>query len=204
MMTTILQILAKAPRPGYVKTRLIPALGADGACRVHRRLLVNHLRVWSETGYPLQLWCAPDCSHDFFQACRKSYRLSLHTQAEGDIGLRMKTALCAGLEQADSVLLSGSDCPLLDTGYIRAARDALKRHEVVFVPVEDGGYALVGMRGPVVPDIFSGIAWSTGTVMQATRRRLHLLGLSFNELGCLWDVDRPEDLPRLQTLWEKA
>jgi glycosyltransferase A (GT-A) superfamily protein (DUF2064 family) len=75
----------------------------------------------------------------------------------------------------------------------------LALHDAVVVPAEDGGYALLGMRRPL-PDVFTGIAWSTPQVLQQTRERLASLGASWRELAPLWDVDEPADWQRYQNL----
>ena len=61
-------ILAKAPIPGFAKTRLIPLLGADGAARLQERLLERALATAVEAKLgPVTLWCAPDAESPFFQ-----------------------------------------------------------------------------------------------------------------------------------------
>ncbi len=71
--------------------------------------------------------------------------------------------------------------------------------DAVFIPAEDGGYVLVGLRRPQ-PRLFEGIDWGSERVMAQTRERLSELGLRWVELPTLWDVDRPGDLLRLATL----
>ena len=69
--------------------------------------------------------------------------------------------------------------------------------EVVVIPAQDGGYVLIGTRRPQ-PALFSGMAWSTHTVMSETRSRLLRAGIPWTELAPLWDVDTPADLERLR------
>ena len=87
--------------------------------------------------------------------------------------------------------------PALTADHLRVSaahlRDGL---DAVLLPVDDGGYVMLGMRQPPSA-LFTGIAWSTDTVAAETRRRLARLGLSWREPARLWDVDRPEDLARL-------
>ena len=66
----------------------------------------------------------------------------------------------------------------------------------MFVPCEDGGYALIGLSR-ADRRLFEDIAWGGDTVMAETRRRLAALGWQWRELDTLWDVDRPEDYERL-------
>jgi glycosyltransferase A (GT-A) superfamily protein (DUF2064 family) len=101
---------------------------------------------------------------------------------------------------AGPLLLIGTDCPALSEAHLGAAATALHDgHDAVFIPAEDGGYVLVGLRRPQ-PRLFEGIAWGSDKVMAQTRERLVALGLRWTEPLVLWDVDRPEDLPRLAKL----
>ena len=66
-------------------------------------------------------------------------------------------------------------------------------------PAEDGGYVLIGMNA-VYPEIFEGISWGSTEVFSQTVKNAEALGISYVSLDPLWDVDRPEDLPRLEEL----
>ncbi len=191
-------ILAKAPIPGWAKTRLIPALGARGAARLQRRLTLRTLRSAAAAGLgPATLWCAPDAQQRFFRALRRVAGVHLETQPEGDLGARMHAAFCA-LCPRGPVLLIGTDCPpLAPTHLRRAAQALLDGEEAVLFPAEDGGYVLVGLRRPDAR-LFIAMTWSSPGVMAETRRRAHAEGLRWREFETLWDVDVPEDLARLQ------
>ena len=195
-------VFAKAPVPGQAKTRLAPALGERGAAELHRQLLTRALRtaIAAELG-PVELWCAPDTHDPFFCACAEKFGLSLHDQGEGDLGMRMSRALESALADGAPALLIGSDCPALTAQYLRQAAAACgSGNHAVFGPAEDGGYALIGLARAPSATLFENIAWGTSTVMQQTRLRLQGLGWRWIELGALWDVDRPSDLPRLRRL----
>src|SRR5262249_57859677 len=98
------------------------------------------------------------------------------------------------------VLVIGTDCPAMPAGHLNPAADALRRRvDVVILPVEDGGYSLIGTRVPQ-PSLFDAVPWSTALVMAETRRRIAGAGLSLQELPPLWDVDVPADLDRLPGL----
>lgn len=197
-------IFAKAPVAGLAKTRLIGALGAAGAARLQRLLTAMAVAsaVAAQCG-AVHLWCAPDARHRFFRALQRRVPLQLHTQVDGDLGRRMLAAFehhCP----AGPVLLIGTDCPALGTGHLRRAALALTSGaEAVFVPVEDGGYALVGLRRPRA-ELFMDMPWSTDQVMPMTRSRAAAAGIVVQELDMLWDIDRPEDLLRFRALQAKA
>lgn len=191
-----LAILAKAPVAGFAKTRLAPALGAERAAALQARFLERAVTTacFAQIG-PVSVWAAPDPGHPAFQSLAAAFGIALVRQPDADLGLRMLAALAAARGPA---LVIGTDCPALTPAHLRAAADTLTGGiDVVAVPVEDGGYALIGMREPQ-PQLFTDMPWSTTCVMTETRRRLARLGLSWREPARLWDVDGPEDLPRLE------
>jgi rSAM/selenodomain-associated transferase 1 len=197
-------VLAKAPIPGLAKTRLIPALGARGAARLQRRLTRAAVRTAFDAGLgAVTLWCAPDARHRFFRALQRTTGVYCLVQASGDLGERMHTAFRLHCVQGP-LLLIGTDCPVLQPQHLRRAAQALiDGADAVLHPAEDGGYVLVGLRRPQV-GLFAGMTWSTAQVMADTRRRARTLGLRLQELETLWDVDRPQDLARLQALHDPA
>ncbi len=195
-------IFAKAPVPGRVKTRLIPALGASGAAELQRQLIARTLRTVAAAGLGApELWCAPGPDDPFLAACAQRYGVGLRAQVEGDLGVRMARALESALASGTPGLLVGCDCPALTAAYLREAAAALAgENDAVFGPAEDGGYVLIGLaRGPSAP-LFEDISWGTAKVMQETRARLAHGNWRWRELAPLWDVDRPEDLQRLGEL----
>jgi hypothetical protein len=189
-------ILAKAPLPGLAKTRLAPALGAHGAAALQARLIERAVETAraADVG-PVTLWAAPDQDHPAFQTLAALFGVTLARQPDGDLGVRMLAALAAA---PGAAIVIGTDCPALQPAHLRAAAEALAGGvDAVVVPVEDGGYALIGLREPQ-PALFADMAWSTAGVMAETRRRLTRLSLSWREPARLWDVDLPEDVERLK------
>jgi uncharacterized protein len=191
-------VLAKAPLPGFAKTRLIPALGAEGAALLQARL-VEHAAATACAAVigPVTLWATPDESHPLFQAIGARLGVALARQGGGDLGARMLAAIATANTPA---LVIGTDCPALTSDHLRAAAEVLRGGaDAVIIPAEDGGYALIGMRAPVRA-LFSDMHWSAPSVMDDTRRRLRDLGLTWQEPVTLWDLDLPEDLPRLREI----
>lgn len=191
-----LAVLAKAPIAGLAKTRLIPALGAAGAARLQRRLTCSTLATAHAAGLgPLTLWCAPDAQHRFFRALQQHCGVACRDQPTGDLGQRMHAAFCDPAAAAP-LLLIGTDCPPLRPAHLRVAAAALLQgNDAVFIPAEDGGYVLVGLRQPQ-PALFDAMVWSNDQVMAETRSRARALGLRWHELPPLWDLDLPADLER--------
>lgn len=193
-------VLAKAPRPGLAKTRLIPALGADGAARLAGWLLERTMHAALASGVgPVELCAAPDTTHPAVAAWGAQPGVRLAAQGEGDLGARMARAFERVLVDAGAALLIGTDAPRLDAAVLRRAAQALAGHDAVFVPAHDGGYALVGLRRPA-PMLFEAMPWSTDQVMARTRERLRALGLAHVELDAVHDIDAPADLVHLQGL----
>lgn len=195
---TAIIVFAKAPRPGEVKTRLVPLLGAEGAAALHARLVKHALdSVRGASFRNVELHCAPDTGDPFFRFCEGHYRVALRPQCGGDLGARMHAAFESALAGHARAIIVGTDCPALAARHLRQAEKALRDGaDAVFVPCEDGGYALIGLARPDAR-LFDGIAWSTAAVMADTRARLERLGWKWRELETLWDVDRPEDHQRL-------
>lgn len=187
-------VMAKAPLAGYAKTRLIPALGATGAARLQRQLTLRTLATARAAGLgPVTLWCAPDTQQRFFRALQRRCGIALRAQPEADLGQRMADVFAAAGDKP--LLLIGTDCPVLDAEHLQQAALALRAADAVFITTEDGGYYLVGLRRPA-PELFAGIAWSTAQVMAQTRARLAALGLRWQEVARLWDIDDAADLAR--------
>ena len=206
MSATRIVVFAKAPQPGRVKTRLIPALGAEGAAALAARMLARTLAVAAEaveaTGASaarpggVELCASPAPGDPAWRGRTVPAGLRWSAQGEGDLGARMAGAARRVLAAGERVLLIGTDCPALDAACLRAAAEALDEVEAVIVPSFDGGYVLLGLRR-FDPSLFEGIAWSTSTVAAATRARLAALAWPYRELPALHDIDVPADLVHL-------
>jgi uncharacterized protein len=191
-------VLAKAPIAGFAKTRLIPVLGEAGAAALQARLSERAVETAVQAGIgPVTLWATPDETHTSFHALAEKYAITLARQPDGDLGARMLAAIIAARGPA---LVIGTDCPALTPDHLRTAAAALREGmDVVITPAEDGGYVLIGMS-QAHPALFSDISWGESTVMVQTRQRLRAQNLAWHELATLWDLDRPEDLPRLASI----
>ena len=182
-------VFAKAPVPGKAKTRLVPALGEWGAARLHERLTRHAVRTALAAGCG-RVEIHGTRRHSFFDSLGLSFRV----QRGRDLGERMHHAL----GRNPGAILIGTDCPALTAADLRrAARLLCGGYEAVLAPAEDGGYALIALRR-VAPEIFRNIAWGTSSVYEETVKRL--ASYRWRALRTVWDVDRPEDLPRLRAL----
>jgi uncharacterized protein len=200
--TTQLIVMAKAPVPGFAKTRLIPALGADGAARLAARLLEHTLREARAARFDVvTIACAPDTTHAALAAQAQQGGVALVPQGAGDLGARMQRQFERAFAQgAARAIVIGTDAPALDAAMLRRAAAALAESDVVFVPAADGGYALIGLRR-VVPTLFTDMPWSTSAVMAVTRERLSQAAMRHVELPVVHDIDDPADLVHLPPGW---
>ena len=200
-MSRIVIVLAKAPLPGWAKSRLVPALGAAGAAARAEQMLDHAVQQAAAAGFDAVLLCGtPDARHPVFRRLQAQHGLQLGEQGTGDLGQRMERALSAALQRHERAVLIGTDAPALDAAMLRRAAAALDAADAVVVPALDGGYALVGLRRPA-PALFHAVAWSTDRVMRQTRERAATAGLRLAELAPVADIDEAADLAHLPAGW---
>jgi rSAM/selenodomain-associated transferase 1 len=201
-------IFSKPPVPGHVKTRLIPTLGTENAAKLHHRLLRHTLRVVCRSVYPRSLWIAGELAHPDLLDASHEFGIGLRRQEGADLGARMKHAMQTVLAHAEATAIVGTDCPVLQEHHFDQVFGALSSgSEVAVIPAEDGGYVLIAAssgqperRGVVLDALFDNMPWSTDQVMARTRERLLQIDARWFELPSLWDIDRPEDVARLEAL----
>lgn len=189
-------ILARSPVPGRAKTRLIPLLGEEGAASLQAWMLQRTVAMaFAADVGPVTLWYEGDPEHRDFIRCRELGPLRIRSQVAGDLGRRMLVAVEDSPTVAGTLVI-GTDCPVLSAAHLREAARSLAEHDAVLIPVEDGGYVLIGMKTPSA-GAFAGIDWGSPQVIAQTRQALAALDWRWDELATLWDVDRPEDVERL-------
>ena len=206
-----LVIMAKIPLEGLAKTRLIPALGAQGAAKLAHQLLEHAMLQAHESAVShvtlclTPSWDDARCPDSLRQSCER-YGFEPKTQIEGDLGERMLHAMQEAFTGANNrdktaalqgVMVMGTDAPALDATLIRQAAQALLRTDVVMVPAWDGGYTLLGMRTPA-PQLFLNMTWSTDQVLQETLERARHAQLSVTLMPAISDIDTAEDLQYLE------
>lgn len=203
--TSRLLIFTRYPEAGITKTRLIPALGAEGAARLQKRLtekLIEQAKLLEQrlgtsttvhyhggseeemTGWLGQVACA--------------------RQVVGDLGQKMHTAFTKAFAAgAGRVVLIGTDIPELGVEILAQAFSTLAVHDAVIGPSRDGGYYLIGLTAQAAPQLlaplFQAMTWSTAEVFAVTMRRLAQTDRTIAILPTLADIDRPEDLPLAKT-----
>ncbi|MBA2660641.1 MAG: TIGR04282 family arsenosugar biosynthesis glycosyltransferase [Nitrosospira sp.] len=196
-------IFAKAPQAGICKTRLIPALGADGAAMLARRLLDHTLMQAMSAGIGTVELCMTPDDDELWQNVPLPVGIVRSVQGDGDLGQRLARTSQGVIERGETVLLIGTDCPALDAACLRHIASALVEVDAVMVPTADGGYAALGLNH-FHQAVFSNIAWSTDSVAFETLCRFGGLGWSVQQLPMLHDVDEPTDLKWLPCSWPEA
>ncbi|GAA0465716.1 TIGR04282 family arsenosugar biosynthesis glycosyltransferase [Parasphingorhabdus litoris] len=188
MNTLRLVLFTRYPVPGSAKTRLIPALGADAAAAVHKRLTERTVETLKQTGKSVEIRFSGGDTNSFSSWLGND--LSYLPQVDGDLTERLLAAI-----NPAPVIFLGSDTPDLSAHHVNAAIHALQKSDVVIGPADDGGYYLIGIAKPY-PFLFENMRWSTEHVMPDTLHRLRQQKIGFELLETLHDCDRPEDLDR--------
>ena len=194
-----LAVMARAPSPGRVKTRLCPPLAPEEAAEFYDCLLRDVLGDLSRSER-WDTWVAyAERSRDYFLKLREP-RVALLPQRGASLGDRMHAVFVdlggAGYRQ---VVLVGSDVPGLAKTSVRTACEVLEqgRCDVALGPAHDGGYYLIGLNRPA-EGLFRGVSWSTGSVLDQTLARARDLRLRTHLVSAAYDVDVAEDLQRLR------
>jgi hypothetical protein len=184
-------VFVKAPRRGFVKTRIAAALGDDAALACYETLVRRVLGNLASLAR-VELRYTPDDAVGEVRAWRRE-GWTLASQGAGELGARLERAFgdhFAG--GARRVVILGSDCPEADAADVRDAWRALCDHDLVLGPAVDGGYWLIGLTRPQ-PALFADIPWSTARVGRITLERARELGLRTARLRWLADVDTAQD-----------
>ncbi len=193
-------LFTRVPKAGQAKTRLIPALGEQGAAEFQWHLLerlLGELRAGADQG----LWhlCVSYCGAEGLermQALAGEGAAFMEQVDDSDLGVRMRAALERELAAgAPAVGLMGSDLPEATTGIVAEALGLLKdpATDVALCPVEDGGYWFVGLKRPF-PQLFEGTTYGGLSVFDDALAACAAHGRTVATGSRLHDVDTPEDL----------
>jgi rSAM/selenodomain-associated transferase 1 len=190
-------VMAKAPIPGRVKTRLARVLGEAHAAALAREMLADTVEAlvvldWART-------VVATTRPDHMSMDGLAGDPELWDQGSGDLGARLERVTRRALAAAGPAIALGSDSPGLPTSRLDDARRALRDHDAVLGPCEDGGYYLIGLTR--CPDgLLADLPWSARDTLARTRARLVERGFAVAELEPWFDVDVPDDLDHLREL----
>ena len=192
-MTSRIVILTKEPRPGSVKTRLIPSVGAHAAARLHESMVWETIRRATRSGLPTRVALDGALDSHFAEKIR-DLGLPVDAQANGDLGDRLSHAM----HGSERTIALGTDCVVFDPEWLLAAASS---KSVSIGPADDGGYWMIGVT-PAPPSIlqtlFAEIPWSTSSVCEETVARLRQNHQEVHWLPTSYDVDTMADLVRLR------
>lgn len=197
MNKAALIIFQKNAQLGKVKTRLAVSIGDQKALEVYQWLTdythqqVKGLKVDKFLFYsdfiPAQLDQDLDGYH-------------FEIQSGDTLGERMSNAFAFLFSKGyKSVVIMGTDCPYLKTEDLNKAFTDLSNTDLVIGPASDGGYYLLGMR-QFFSEIFKNISWSTSNVLEQTLDQADSLGIDYEFLKILSDIDTLEDWQQFQSL----
>ncbi|MBI5149912.1 MAG: TIGR04282 family arsenosugar biosynthesis glycosyltransferase [Candidatus Omnitrophica bacterium] len=188
----VLLYFVKYPTPGKVKTRLAKTVGEQVAARLYSELTEKNLEVIASL-YQRNIcdlvivFDPPEKSKDI----KRWLSLSCEylPQCGGGLSERLIRSFHEAFQRGGKrVMALGSDTLGLTTDIIQHGFEALQSSDVVIGPAEDGGYYLIGLSS-FQPELFQGISWSTDTVLQQTYNHISKLGLSYQILTPLEDLD---------------
>ncbi len=188
---SLIQIFARPPVEGKVKTRLFADIGEHKATQVYRYCLQYTLDLVRQSSYEYQIWLSEDSSDPIFNG--ESYTL----QQGPNLGARMLQAIDDQLQEntpADNkIVLIGSDCLDLTRIHLQRAFESLSTHDIVLLPAYDGGYALIGCR-TIDAQLFEKIKWGGCEVLKQTVHNAQTLGYQISMLETVRDIDTLSDL----------
>lgn len=179
---------------GSPKSRLAAGIGTEQASAAYR-YLVSQLLANLASIQRVELHYTPRESRGEIERWLRPGWMA-RPQIDGDLGRRMHHALKTALsETSDPPILIGSDCPYIVPEDIQQATRALKDHDLVLGPAEDGGYWLIGLRRADLT-LFDGVPWSSDSTLRATVANAAAKSWKVAFLRRLQDIDTAEDWTR--------
>lgn len=192
-----LAIMLKAPRPGTVKTRLVPPLTHLEACELYECFIRDTFRTSSNIDAALYAFYTPK---DAFREIERLFPGGITAIAQEDGGLGERIFGCFkelfGMGYKKIVVI-GSDSPDIPGEHIEDAFRQLSHSELVLGPAKDGGYYLVAMSR-LTEEPFLEIPWSTDKVLEATLDRASRAQIPFRLIAPWHDMDTVGDLRALK------
>jgi rSAM/selenodomain-associated transferase 1 len=191
-----LVVMAKAPRPGMVKTRLAQRLPVEAVTELYCCLLDDTIALARSLGtVEVVIMCPPLDVEELTRSARGVVNV---VAQEGDglaAGLTSVFAHFAALGR-QRVVAFNSDSPHLPASVLASAFEALSDHDVVVGPTNDGGYYLVGAKA-AYSTLFYGDGMGTKSALEVLLARARELQLSVTFTDPFYDIDEERDLTRL-------
>jgi rSAM/selenodomain-associated transferase 1 len=192
----VLVIMAKAPKPGAVKTRLTPSLSPDVVTAFYRCLLDDTLALALSLGdTEVAIMCPEPDVNELTQLAGKDVTVVAQEGKGLAAGLTSVFAHFAEGHHRRTIAFN-SDSPHLPRSVLEEAFATLVKHDVVVGPSEDGGYYLVGAKASH-PALFASDGMGTSSALERLLSNARALGLSVGFLDPFYDIDVADDLTRL-------
>lgn len=193
-----LHLLAKTPVAGQVKTRLQPHCSAEQAAHIATWCIERtvHLALSAWNG-PIYLHVWPTKQHRLFHHLRRHPQLAVKRQIDGDLGAKMYAAL----ESSYPGAVMGCDVPHCLPETLVCANQALRGGVDVIGASRDGGYYFLGLTHPQ-PPLFENFNWGDDTVFLRTLSRAKKLGIRFQRLPVLIDLDTWDDIEQVRRAFQ--
>ncbi len=187
-------LFARQPIAGQVKTRLQPDYSpgrtAEIAAFMIRATVELAVSAWPGE---VSLYVSPDPDHPLFHELAREFQVRLAAQTGADLGARMLNALREGIERNDGAAVMGCDVPQCGWDVLDQANDWLARGKNVLGPTEDGGYYFIGLE-EARPELFTDMPWGSNKVLETTLACAEKIGMEFDLLKRLRDIDTADDL----------
>ncbi len=191
-----LVIMAKAPKPGMVKTRLAQSLPLPAVTALYRCLLDDTMALARSLGtVEVAIMCPGSDVDELACLAGDAVRVVAQTGEGLAAGLTSVFAHFAALGR-QRVVAFNSDSPHLPASVLGSAFEALTGHDVVVGPTHDGGYYLIGAKA-THPALFEGDGMGTTNALEALLARARRLQLSVGFTDPFYDIDVASDLIRL-------
>ena len=192
----VLVIMAKAPRPGAVKTRLAPSLSPEAVTDFYRCLLQDTLALARSLGdVEVAIMCPDSDVNELVQLAGSD--VSVVAQRGDGLAAGLTSVFAHFIEGPQRRIIAfNSDSPHLPRSVLEDAFEMLAAHDVVVGPTHDGGYYLVGAKASH-PTLFAGDGMGTSSAMERLLSRARALELSVGFADPFYDIDVADDLTRL-------
>ncbi len=192
----VLVIMAKAPRPGAVKTRLTPSLPLQAVTAFYRCLLDDTLALAGSLGNAeVAIMCPPSDVDELTQLAGNGASVVAQKGEGLAAGLTSVFAHFAEDHRRHTIAFN-SDSPHLPRSVLEDAFEILSARDMVVGPTEDGGYYLVGAKASH-PTLFARDGMGTNSALETLLSRARALELSIGFADPFYDIDVADDLTRL-------
>ncbi|WAW15799.1 DUF2064 domain-containing protein [Peptostreptococcus equinus] len=185
----------RIPSRGYGKNRLKNFLNEEQRYELNKNLILNNYKILKECKYNICVYYNQADNLDETQADIDGiFDCPMKKQIGKNLGAKMYSSICKELEEANKVVLVGSDLTNLSKELITECFELLDIYDLVVSPTEDGGYGIIAMKEPI--DVFSGITYSNEFVLENTINIALRSGYTCKTIGILRDIDVREDIVR--------